>query len=125
MFLYGETIDRLWMQIQFWAGVSFGYLVMAHVAADRLNWIIIGFISALYIAFTAQSFQMMDFHMDYVLEYKKSIFQLYEAGALQTPAAKLAAVSKIYSAPFLISILGTFFAALIYLPYKHWQQVRS
>jgi hypothetical protein len=54
-----EAINRMWTLMQWWASISFGLLLVAHFAADKLNKYLMIFLSLLYIGFTAVIIQIL------------------------------------------------------------------
>jgi hypothetical protein len=51
-FAWSETTVHLWSMIQFWAGLSFGLIIAAHVAARRLNLVLVAGALLLYTSIT-------------------------------------------------------------------------
>jgi phosphatidylglycerophosphate synthase len=47
-FVWSETTGHLWSMIQFWVSVSFGLIVVAHMAPDKLNNVLVSIILLLY-----------------------------------------------------------------------------
>ena len=52
LLLASEALDRMWSLIQWWASISFGLLVIAHIAADRIGLYLAVLISMLYTGFS-------------------------------------------------------------------------
>lgn len=120
LYLMSEVFDRIWALIQFWSSVSFGYLVLAHVAARRLNVMIVLVLSLLYIAFSAQMLELLITHSRYVSGYQQELQELSETVGLDSQAAVHA---NEYSPQYwgaTVSLFGTFLAALMYLPYCYY-----
>jgi hypothetical protein len=76
LYLLSETFDRVWELIQYWSSVSFGYLILAYVAAPRLNLILIVVLSILYAAFSVQMFELLLTHNGFNLAYIESLNEL-------------------------------------------------
>lgn len=121
LYLMSEAFDRIWALIQFWSSVSFGYLVLAHVAAPRLNVMIVLVLSLLYIAFSAQMLELLITHTGYVGGYLQEIKELSETVGLESQAAVHANEYKPQFLGATISLFGTFTAALLYLPYCYYR----
>ena len=122
LYLLSETFDRVWELVQFWSSVSFGYLILAHVAAPRLNLIIIAVLSILYVAFSMQMFQLLLTHNGFVIAYTESLNELSETVGLNNPASVHAVEYKFSILGATISLFGTFLAALFYLPYSYHRE---
>lgn len=52
LLLGSESLDRMWSLIQWWASISFGLLVIAHIAADRIGIYVAVLVSMLYTGFS-------------------------------------------------------------------------
>ena len=119
LYLLSETYDRVWELIQYWTSVSFGYLILAHVAAPRLNLVIVAVLSILYVAFSVQMMGLLLTHNGFALGYVESLNELSRTVGLESPAAVHAVEYKPSFIGAIISLYGTFFAALCYLPYSY------
>ncbi len=56
---YALRVDRVWDITQWWASVTFGVLLAAHVGASTLNKLIVGIMLLLYTLFTVLAFQII------------------------------------------------------------------
>ena len=119
LYLLSETYDRVWELIQYWSSVSFGYLILAHVAAPRLNLIIIAVLSILYVAFSVQMSGLLLAHNGFILAYTESLNELSKTVGLENPAAIHAVEYQPSFIGAIVSLYGTFLAALCYLPYSY------
>ena len=121
LYLLSETYDRVWALIQFWSSVSFGYMILAYVAAPRLNLLIVLVLSILYIAFSMQMFELLVTHNGFSLAYEESLSDLSKTVGLKNPAAIYAVEHDPNILGATVSLFGTFFAALLYLPYSYYR----
>ncbi|MEH6549346.1 MAG: hypothetical protein V7711_15595 [Pseudomonadales bacterium] len=48
VFAWSETTGHLWSMIQFWVSISFGLIVVAHIAAQKLNIVLVSTMILLY-----------------------------------------------------------------------------
>lgn len=48
IFTWSETTGHLWAMIQFWVSISFGLIVVAHIAAHKLNIVLVSTMILLY-----------------------------------------------------------------------------
>ena len=48
IFAWSETTGHLWSMIQFWVSISFGLIVVAHLAAHKLNMVLVSTMILLY-----------------------------------------------------------------------------
>lgn len=48
LFAWSETTGHLWSIIQFWVSISFGLIVVAHIAAHKLNIVLVSTMILLY-----------------------------------------------------------------------------
>jgi hypothetical protein len=125
MYLLTETFDRIWSHIQFWSSVSFGYLILAHVAAHRLNLLLISILTILYIAFSIHMLDVMRLSSAYVIGYTETLRQLADTAGLNTPAARVAISEQRSVWAGGIAMLGTFIVTVVYLPYNYYRQRRA
>jgi len=52
VFQYSEILDRIWNVTQFWSSVSFGLIVLAYLAAHRLNRLLLISVTTVYTVYT-------------------------------------------------------------------------
>lgn len=52
LLIASEALDRMWALLQWWASISFGLLVVAYIAPDRVGIYLAGLISVLYTLFS-------------------------------------------------------------------------
>ena len=71
-----------------------------------------------------QMFELLSTHNGYVLAYKESLAELSKTVGLRNPAAIHSLEDQPSVIGATISLFGTFFAALFYLPYS-WHRGRN
>lgn len=122
-----EIFNRAWTIQQWWASISFGLLLVAHVAAERLNGFLLVMLLTLYCAFTALVQQMLSRNVEMVYGYRESLQQMIEDGV------ELSAGSLVFARPnpwyheaiAWIALVGTFLGTSSYLVYRYWSENRS
>ena len=127
MYLLSESINRMWEVLQFWSGVSFGYMALSYVAARHLNIYLVAFLSILYVAFTLNMLGIMQLNRTVELGYITDLQALAEIGSLQSQASIifLKEEANINVIPAMVAVYGTFVGALFYLPYNYYFSKRE
>ena len=126
--LHGEVLEAFWVGAQFYASVSFGYIILSYVAVDRLNWKLIIALSAMYVAFAIwmiYGFTTMSYQ---VIAHKEDLMELHKAGALESRAAISVVETWSPTIAFVsttFAVWGIFFSALLYLPYNYRRHINA
>ena len=73
-----DVYDRYWTVVQWWASVSFGLLLVAHFAADRLRlqWLV--GVVVLYAIYTLWVYLLLDYNMDIAFAYMRDLQALLD-----------------------------------------------
>ena len=78
-YLLSEVIDRTWSMQQWWASISFGVLIIAHMAANKLNLLLVAIILGLYAAFTFYMGNILQIHLGEMAAIFQDIESLIKA----------------------------------------------
>lgn len=112
-----ETYNRVWSIQQWWASVSFGLLIVAHVASDRLNGLLVALMSILYTVFSVYLYTTMATNGDVASAFVKDLEVLEKSGvSLAQGSSAYTQNWKSSSAVLvLVTLGGTYLAANAYL----------
>lgn len=113
-----EILNRLWDLQQWWASVSFGVLIVAYLAGEKLSGILVSILLLLYTVYSVYMWELLGVNSNAFLAYLSDLQYLSDSGV------KLSAGAKAYLLPLRISsflapaaLLGTFFSVFIYTLY--------
>ena len=125
-FQISESINRGWGLIQWWASVSFGLLIVPHVAADKLNFFLLFVVITLYTVFSLMVHDIVTYNFDVAHQYKSDLRVLVEAGAELTQGSKFWISPRVSSGIFMgFATTGTFICVISYLVYNFWKSMRN
>lgn len=65
--------DRYWSVIQWWASVSFGLLLVAHFAAERLRLLWLVGVVVLYAVYSLWVYLLLDYNMEIAFAYIRDL----------------------------------------------------
>ena len=119
-FQVSEVFNRLWVIQQWWASVSFGVLIFAHVTGKKISIYIVSGVILLYTAYSAYMLGMLFSNSDVYQGYLHDLELLAQSGVnLTTGTNKLLNQSGNvrYLAP--IVFYGTYLATVGYLIYQY------
>lgn len=118
--------DRIWAMLQYWTGVSFGLLVAAHFAADRLNKYALFILLLLYTAFTFSVLRMQQFDQGMILAGIAQLTLMAENNENLTLLGKnlltlspLAQMSPFYKGLNIFMGAGLYITSIVYPIYCH------
>ena len=119
-----EIFNRAWTLQQWWASISFGLLLVAHVASERLNGFLLTVLLTLYCAFTALVQQMLGRNLEMVHGYRESLQQIMEKGVALSPGSMVYAQPNpwFHEAAAWFALVGTFVGTCSYLVYRYWSE---
>jgi len=127
-FQLSELFDRYWVIHQWWVGVSFGLIAVAHFAGHKLNYVFTGVILGLYTAFSLWLNFLLKYNIQIIIGFIRDLRALGIAGHLQTNGAK-AYLEGMTDSPWDIwgdvARIGTFLCVVGYLSYTVIQQKRN
>ena len=115
--------------MQWWVSVSFGLLIIAHIAADKLNLFLLLITLALYIAFSTMVRGIAYYNFEVAHNYKEDLRALIKAGVevtQVTQGTRFWLTPAGGNVPFMaIAAYGSFFSVMSYLVYSFWRTRRS
>lgn len=76
-----EAANRSWSLLQWWVSISFGLLVVAHVASEKLNAFLLLMVITLYVSFSLLVGNIWRRYAGTVAAYKEDLQALVESGA--------------------------------------------
>ena len=121
-----ESINRGWGLIQWWASISFGLLIVAHVAADKLNLFLLIVTIALYTSFSIMANNIVTLNFEVAYQYKVDLRALVEAGVEVTRGSRFWIKPGGGGGIFLeAAVSGTFISVISYLVYNFWKSKRN
>ena len=117
-----STFDRYWFIVQWWASVSFGLIMIAYFAAEKISALLLGTILGLYLIYTSWVYMLLVYNVDIGAGLLADLNSLSNSDELKTQGARVALEN-----PFVIygTWLGnvalplTFFACIGYLLYAY------
>jgi len=119
-FQISEILNRIWVMQQWWASISIGVLVMAHLASSRLNLLLIFISLILYTSYTLYMAQMSSQNVKDMHALASDMQALIDSVAVQSSNA-LRQVQTVNTDVklYLITFGGTYLCVVIYLIYSY------
>lgn len=114
--------DRYWTIVQWWASVSFGVIMIAHFAADRLKAFLVITVLVLYVLYSAWVYLLLVYNVDIASGFFEDLDSLRRTGALQSHGARAASENPFvtYGTRLgMIALPATFLACSGYLIYAY------
>ena len=59
-----STFDRYWFIVQWWASVSFGLIMIAYFAAEKISALLLGTILGLYLIYTSWVYMLLVYNVE-------------------------------------------------------------
>ncbi|MEZ5572256.1 MAG: hypothetical protein R3E64_09545 [Halioglobus sp.] len=123
-----SVFDRYWFIVQWWASVSFGLIMVAYFAAERLSALILGTVLALYLIYSGWVYMLLVYNIDIASGLMADLSSLNSVGELKSQGARNALEN-----PFVtygtwlgnIALPSTFFACIGYLLYAYFNARNS
>lgn len=125
-----SVFDRYWVIVQWWASVSFGLIMIAYFAADKLRAFLLVVILVLYLVYSGWVFMLLVYNVDVAYGLFEDLASLKALGLLESKGAKAALENPYvgYGTNLgMIALPATFFACVGYLVYAylHARQSKS
>ncbi|MAT93216.1 MAG: hypothetical protein CME59_11510 [Halioglobus sp.] len=120
--------DRYWTIVQWWASVSFGVIMIAYFAADKLRAILLITVLALYVIYSAWVFMLLMYNVDIAYGLFEDLGALSRTGELETQGARVALENSFvnYGTRLgMVALPATFLACIGYLLYAYSQVRKS
>ena len=117
-----EYLDRLWTLQQWWASISIGVLIMAHLATARLNLFLVLISLGLYTSYTAFVLQMLRENTETIAALALDLKALIQSGVANSKNATVL-ISTMDANPFLFYLTfgGTYLGVCSYLIYSYFK----
>ncbi|MBT4518975.1 MAG: hypothetical protein HOC23_03130 [Halieaceae bacterium] len=117
--LLSEAIDRVWALLQWWASISFGLLLVAHLAGEKLNRFLVILLASLYCGFTGLIYGMVLKNSGAAEATYIDLEALAAANTPITATAQFLLQNQSQTLEFLLpmTMIGTFAGTLGYLFY--------
>ncbi len=125
IYLISQHTDRVWNIMQFWSSISFGLIIVAYIAAAKLNWPIIVIITCIYIVFSLFILNMLKINGGMSDSYIMDLQHIIDTGKiLSNGAQSLIDVNSQDNKLVLIisAFAGTFFSAIFFLWYSYFSK---
>jgi hypothetical protein len=118
--------ERWHFLLQWWAGISFGVIAVAHFAANRLNRPIVSLILLVYVSQTANTVLFAIRQSDLTGGIAQELVILRESGELSAVGTAWLESQDPAWAPltYLMATGGLFFGSIAYLIYRSMKQRR-
>lgn len=121
--LISEHSDRQWEIMQFWANITFGLVIVSHIASEKLNLFMVIFMSFLYVAFSLFTLSMLKLNSGASAGYIIDLQNLGKAGIqISQGTQSLINMNILGNNLFLIIItfVGAFIGAIIFFWYSYF-----
>ena len=111
-----EYLDMIWSMQQWWASISIGVLIMAHIASARLNLFLIIICIGLYTSYTLYMLQMSGENYETIFALATDIEALINNGEAKTHAAvELSEIRSTSPILYYITFGGTYLSVVAYV----------
>lgn len=85
-----SVFDRYWFIVQWWASVSFGLIMIAYFAADKLRALLLGTVLGLYLIYSGWVYMLLVYNIDIATGLLLDLNSLSSAGELKSQGARAA-----------------------------------
>ena len=120
--------DRYWTIVQWWSSVSFSLIIVAYLAADRLNKGIVTTLLGLYTLYTVWVHLLMAYNVNMAVALLADLESLRVAGSLQSQGALVVLQDQLpeYGVRLgSVALLATFIACDGYFLYEYRETRKS
>ena len=115
-----EYLNRIWDMQQWWASISIGVLIMAHLASSRLNLLLLLMSLGLYTSYTLYMTQMLGENYETILALIADLELLVASQAAPSHASReLLAMRDTCPLAYYVTFGGTFLCVVAYLLYSY------
>jgi hypothetical protein len=117
-----SIFDRYWAVVQWWASVSFGLLLVAHFAADRLRGLWVTGIIFLYVSYSAWVYLLLQYNVEVAKAMMGDLQELVTAGTASsgTGVAVSSPLVLIGTDIGTLALSCTFLGCIAYLLYSYY-----
>ena len=115
-----EYLNRLWAMQQWWASISIGVLVMAHIASTKLNLFLVWISFGLYTSYTLYMYQMSGENYQTIVALASDLQNLVDSGIVKSSnAARQIKIMKADPTLYVVTFGGTYLSVVSYLIYSY------
>lgn len=117
-----EILNRLWVIQQWWASVSFGVLIVAHLASKQLNGVLVSALLFLYSVYSFYMWDLLGINAGILNGFVNDLQQMSESGHTLTSGGNAYILERRLSY-FLVplTLFGTYFCTAGYLVYGYFK----
>jgi len=123
-----SVYDRYWVIVQWWASVSFGLIMIAYFAAEKLRALLLVVVLGLYIVYSGWVYMLLVYNIEVAYGLFVDLASLDASGLLESEGARIALENPYvgYGTNLgMIALPATFFASVGYLVYAYVQARKS
>jgi hypothetical protein len=122
VFQSATYLDRLWSLQQWWASISIGVLIMAHLAAERLNLFLVCISLALYTVYSLYMTHMLRENADSLFALLDDLRGMVESGqASSSHAVALLEIPDTTNVLFMLTFGGTYLCVVAYVVFCYYR----
>ncbi len=115
-----EYLNRVWSMQQWWASISIGVLVMAHLASAKLNLLLVCISLALYTSYTLYMQQMSLENVETLFALLRDLEVLVDSGKVSSNnAEELLKILATNPMLFYLTFGGTYVCVVSYVIYSY------
>jgi hypothetical protein len=114
----GESANRLWTLVQWWASISFGLVALAHFSIRKLSLVLVGALLSLYALFSLLLGEITVGIAMQMNSIREALRTMDAAGELSTVGQ-----ASISPAPVLlpVTLIMTFIGTIAFVLYSYWK----
>ena len=119
-----EIFNRVWSMQQWWASISLGLIVLAHVASEKLNILLVAIVAVLYSAFTFYVFQLLGRNWESIKGYVVDLQRLADSGhqLADGTLAFMQPQNPAVVALVIFTLWGTYAGCVCYLLFSYFKK---
>lgn len=117
-----SVYDRYWVIVQWWASVSFGLIMIAYFAADKLSALLLAVVIGLYLVYSGWVLMLLFYNVEVAYGLFLDLASLAASGLLESEGARVALESPYvrYGTNLgMIALPATFLACVGYLVFAY------
>jgi len=110
--------------LQWWGGITFGLIALAHFASERLNLILVILVLTLYVSFCVFMYSLFAGNQQEGLDFVRQLELMQAAGidlSIVSRARIVAEPGVLQAVGYQVAIGGAFIGSIAYLVYAYWR----
>lgn len=120
-FQVSEYLNRMWGMQQWWASISIGVLIMAHLASSKLNMLLLFISLGLYTSYTLYMLQMSQENVETIFALANDLEVLVASGAVNSDNSReILQIRSTNPILFYVTFVGTYISVVAYLVYSYF-----